>query len=80
MPHNSKIIAMFAMLIIHNPTNAGSELAFSVQAFLCPDILCTIYGIRVPPCGALMRPQHLLDVISSGKGTDTFILKTYCYA
>lgn len=59
MPHYSKIIAMFAMSNIHILTNAGSKLAFSVQAFLCPDILCTIYGIRVPPCGALMRPQHL---------------------
>lgn len=58
----------------------AASLHFRCRHFLCPDILCTIYGIRVPPCGALMRPQHLLDVISSGKGTDTFILKTYCYA
>mgnify|MGYP007126676700 FL=1 len=36
MPHNPKIIAMFAMSIIHIPQNAGSELAFSVQAFFMP--------------------------------------------
>lgn len=46
MPHNSKIIAMFAMLIIHNPTNAGSELAFSVQAFFMPGHI--VYHIWYP--------------------------------
>ena len=80
MPHYSKIIAMFAVLIIHIPQNAGSKLAFSVQAFFMPGHIVYHIWYRVPPCGALMRPQHFVDVISSGKGTDTFILKTYCYA
>lgn len=32
-------------------------------------------GIRVPPCGALMRPQAFdVNVFSSGTGTDTFYL------
>ena len=36
MSHHSKIIAMFAASINHKPTNAGSLLAFTVQAFFMP--------------------------------------------
>ena len=46
MPHYSKIIAMFAVLIIHIPQNAGSKLAFSVQAFFMPGHI--VYHIWYP--------------------------------
>ena len=36
MYHYSKLITMFAVLIIHNLQNAGSQLAFTVQAFFMP--------------------------------------------
>lgn len=46
MPHYSKIIAMFAVLIIHILTNAGCQLAFSVQAFFMPGHI--VYHIWYP--------------------------------
>lgn len=45
MPHNSKIIAMFAVLIIHNLKNAGNQLAFTMQAFFMPGHI--VYHILV---------------------------------
>lgn len=46
MYYHSKIIAMFAVLIIHILLNAGSELAFSVQAFFMPGHI--VYHIWYP--------------------------------
>lgn len=49
MPHYSKIIAMFAVLIIHILTNAGCQLAFSVQAFFYARTYCVPYMVSVYP-------------------------------
>nr|DAZ75442.1 MAG TPA: hypothetical protein [Caudoviricetes sp.] len=46
MPHNSKIITMFAVFIIFNRSNAGWQLAFTVQAFFMPGHI--VYHIWYP--------------------------------
>ena len=46
MYHHSKIITMFAVLIIHNISNAGYQLAFAVQAFFMPGHI--VYHIWYP--------------------------------
>ena len=51
------------------------SLHLSMQAFfMSADIIVQPYiGVRVPPCIGLMAIQHLLvNVISSGTGSDTF--------
>lgn len=46
MPHNPKIIAMFAVSITTYISNAGSQLAFTVQAFFMPGHI--VYHIWYP--------------------------------
>lgn len=46
MPHNSKIITMFAKSITTYPTDAGIRLAFTVQAFFMPGHI--VYHIWYP--------------------------------
>lgn len=70
---------MFAVLNIYNNSNAGCQLAFSVQAFFMPGHI--VYPIWYPctPVWSVNAPTAFeLNVLSSGKGTDTFILKTNC--
>lgn len=79
MYHYSRIITMFAVLNIYNEPNAGCQLAFTVQAFFMPGHI--VYHIWYPctPMWSVNAPTAFgLNVLSNGKGTDTFILKTNC--
>lgn len=64
---------IFAPFIINNKPNAGSELAFTVQAFFMPGLL--VYRIRYPctPVWSVNAPTAFgLNVMNSGTGTGTF--------
>ena len=70
---------MFAVLNIYNNSNAGSRLAFTVQAFFMPGhIVYHIWYPCTPVWNCNGTTAFELNVLSSGKGTDTFILKTIC--
>ncbi len=58
---------MFAMSYHTNSTKCGSELAlFRCSHFYAGQIINNMVSV-VPPRGGLMRPQHFVDVTSSGK-------------
>ena len=76
MFHHSKIIAMFAVLNMYNNSNAGSQLAFTVQAFFMPGhSITSIWYPCTPVWNCNGTTAFELDVLSSGKGTDTFFIK-----
>lgn len=78
MPHNPKIITMFAMSIIHILSNAGSELAFSVQAFYARTYYVP-YMVSCTPAWSVNAPTAFGRCDRQRERHDTFILKTYCY-
>ena len=79
MSHKSKIITMFAVLNIYNKPNAGGQLAFTVQAFFMPrHIVYHIWYPCTPVWNCNGTTAFGLNVLSSGKDTDTFILTIIC--
>lgn len=79
MFHHSKLITMFAVLNNLYVSDASRTLAFIVQAFFMPGH--KVYHIWYP-CTSVWNCNGTTDIrnelLSSGKGTDTFILKTVC--
>mgnify|MGYP006971612262 FL=1 len=75
MPHYSKIIAMFAMSNIHILTNAGSKLAFSVQAFFMPGHI--VYHIWYPctPVWSVNAPTAFVRCVRQRERHGYFHLK-----
>lgn len=56
MYHHSKIITMFAVLITKYLQNAGSQLAFNVQAFFMPGHINTIIWYPCTPVWCVNAP------------------------
>ncbi len=74
----SKINRMFAVLNIYKNTDVGSQLASIMLAFFMPVLLGILYRYSCTPvrnCNG--TAASVLNVLSSGKGTDTFLFQLF---